>query len=393
MSQLRVLDDDVYMKVMFTMDGILNLLEIFPKLNDPAKINFCLAVLFQFTHDPKTAGAVMIKGGKLLYESLYNNLHRSDNDSKLLILKILFKLLKYSSTSGPLNKFPDWNCLLDFLNLSYSKIRGKEFDLFAQASVTMLLLSGKENFIKKIDLTRLFTCFNDGIERDVYQDRELEMKGIILEIITNVFMLDGEQKAEKLNNLFRNRKFNIIWFILKLFEPYFMTNENWKHAEPIFLFLSSICTTPLFQSLLKLDKDRILAKLESLYISIATPQPRTGEYILKILGLFKGMDQIKPPKSMKEIEQDREVLQEELKLMEREIAKRREEERQKLEFMKAQKDDEENRKLQLMRREKELERMRELEQDKIERKKRKENEELKHKEEMKRKRELEEEER
>ena len=73
----------------------------------------------------------MIKGGKSLYDALYNNLHRGDNDSKLLILKILHKLLKYSSTSGPLEKFPDWNCLLDFLNLSYSEIRSKEFDLFA----------------------------------------------------------------------------------------------------------------------------------------------------------------------------------------------------------------------------------------------------------------------
>lgn len=240
--------------MMFTMDGIMKLIEVFPKLNDPAKINFCLSVLFQFTHDPKTAGAVMIKGGAPLYEALYNNLHRADNDAKLYILKILFKLLKYSSSSGPLEKFPDWNCLLDFLNISYSAIRPKEFDLFAQSSVILLLLSSKENFIQKIDLTRLFTNFNDGIEREVYDDRELEMKGVILEIITNVFMMDGEQKAEKLNNLFRNRKFNIIWLILKLFEPYFMTNENWQFAEPIFLFLSSICTTPLFQSLLKLDK-------------------------------------------------------------------------------------------------------------------------------------------
>lgn len=90
----------------------------------------------------------------------------------------------------------------------------------------MLTLSGKDKFVSKIDLTRLFTLYYDGIEREMYQDKELEMKGIILEILTNVFMLDGEQKAEKLNSLFRNRRFNLILLILKLLDPYFMTNEN-----------------------------------------------------------------------------------------------------------------------------------------------------------------------
>lgn len=70
LSTLNVIEDDVYMKVMFTMDGIQNLIKIFPNLNDPAKISFCLAVLFQFTHDPKTAGTVMLRGGDKLYQAL-----------------------------------------------------------------------------------------------------------------------------------------------------------------------------------------------------------------------------------------------------------------------------------------------------------------------------------
>ena len=46
LTYLRVLDDDTYIKVMFTMDGIIRLLDIFPTLNDLAKINFCLAVFY-----------------------------------------------------------------------------------------------------------------------------------------------------------------------------------------------------------------------------------------------------------------------------------------------------------------------------------------------------------
>jgi len=46
LTYLRVLDDDTYIKVMFTMDGIIRLLDIFPHLNDTAKINFCLAVFY-----------------------------------------------------------------------------------------------------------------------------------------------------------------------------------------------------------------------------------------------------------------------------------------------------------------------------------------------------------
>jgi hypothetical protein len=120
LTYLRILDDDTYIRVMFTMDGIIRLLDIFPHLKDMAKINFCLSVFYQFTHDPKTAGSVMAKGGKVFYETLYNNLHKGNADAKYLILKILNKILMYSNTTDLVEKFPDWNCLLEYLNLSYS---------------------------------------------------------------------------------------------------------------------------------------------------------------------------------------------------------------------------------------------------------------------------------
>jgi hypothetical protein len=46
------------------------LLDLFPRINEPAKVNFCLVVIFEFTHDPKTAGTLMAKGGKNFYTAL-----------------------------------------------------------------------------------------------------------------------------------------------------------------------------------------------------------------------------------------------------------------------------------------------------------------------------------
>jgi len=39
-----------------------------------------------------------------------------------------------------------------------------------------------------------------------------------------VFHSEGEGVAERLNALFRNKHFNTIEFVLKLFEPYYTTN-------------------------------------------------------------------------------------------------------------------------------------------------------------------------
>jgi hypothetical protein len=70
LSYNNVLDDNHYLKVIFSIESMINLIEVFNKLNDPAKINFCLAVIFEFTHDAKTAGTLMIKGGKEFYTAM-----------------------------------------------------------------------------------------------------------------------------------------------------------------------------------------------------------------------------------------------------------------------------------------------------------------------------------
>lgn len=97
-------------------------------------------------------------------------------------MKILYKLLSYSSSSGPLDKFPNWNVLTQFTNLAYQEVRYKDFDIFAQASVTLLKLSYKPEFMNHINVIELFANFDDGIQRKLYRDRDLEMKGIILEV-------------------------------------------------------------------------------------------------------------------------------------------------------------------------------------------------------------------
>lgn len=90
--------------------------------------------------------------------------------------------MTYASSSGPLNSFPNWNSVVQFTNLAYGEVREKEFDLFAQASVTLLKLSYNTEFMSYVNIIELMANFDDGIQRQLYKDRELEMKGIILEV-------------------------------------------------------------------------------------------------------------------------------------------------------------------------------------------------------------------
>ena len=70
LSHNNILDEMAYLKVIFSTDSLNRLIEVFPKLNEAPKVNFCLTVLFEFTHDPKTAGTLMAKGGKSFYGAL-----------------------------------------------------------------------------------------------------------------------------------------------------------------------------------------------------------------------------------------------------------------------------------------------------------------------------------
>ena len=68
-----------------------------------------------------------------------------------------------------------------------------------------------------------------------------------------------------------------------------------------------------------------------------------------------------PAKNMKQIEEDREVLREELKLMEREIAKRRQEAKKNQDYLDVEKEDQKNVDFQNMKRDRDFERRKELE--------------------------------
>lgn len=78
-------------------------------------------------------------------------------------------------------------------------------------------------------------------------------------------MLYGESagKAEKLNALFRNRQFNLLELILRLFEPYFTTNENINQfGGPLLEFLTSISDTPLFKSVMNNSYQNCMSLLQ-----------------------------------------------------------------------------------------------------------------------------------
>lgn len=70
LSHNNVLEDNNYLKVIFNAESLTRLLEIFPMVNDIPKVNFCLIVIFEFTHDAKTAGTLMAKGGSAFYTTL-----------------------------------------------------------------------------------------------------------------------------------------------------------------------------------------------------------------------------------------------------------------------------------------------------------------------------------
>ena len=151
-------------------------------------------------------------------------------------MKCLLQLLKFNSKSGPLELFPDWNAVARFTNLSYEELKDKDFEIFSQAVVLILSLSGKTNFMERVKCIELFRYFYEGVTKKLYLKRDQEMKNIILEVVKNSFLLDCRQKAEKLNSVFRNRSFNMVEFILLLFEPIFSTNvgtPNLGKCKPV----------------------------------------------------------------------------------------------------------------------------------------------------------------
>ena len=183
LSHNNILEDNSYLKVIFTSESLHKLMDLFPTLTQQTKINFCLTVLFEFTHDTKSAGSLMAKGGKIFYHALHKSLLSGDRKSKVMIMKILYQLLKFNSKNGPLDYFPDWNVLVKFLNLNYGEIKEKEFDIFCQAVVTLLNLSPKNGFLEKVNCIELMKNCYDGISNNMYQNRDLEMKNIILEVV------------------------------------------------------------------------------------------------------------------------------------------------------------------------------------------------------------------
>lgn len=99
-----------------------------------------------------------------------------------MVMKILYQLLRFSSLNGPLDLFPDWNVLVKFMNLSFGEIKDKDFELFSQAVVTLLLISDKSLFIERVNIIEMLKHCYDGIVYKQYRSREFEMKNIILEV-------------------------------------------------------------------------------------------------------------------------------------------------------------------------------------------------------------------
>jgi hypothetical protein len=182
LSHNNILSEQNYLKVIFTTDALNKLIEHFPRMQLPERINFCLTVVFEFTHDAKNASPLMSKGGRPFYTALYTNLLNGDRLMKVKIMKIIYQLLKFASKSGPLDLFPDWNVYTKFLTLNHGELNQKEFPLFSQALLTLLKISEYPQFLEKVNTIELFKHFFDGITKKYYGAQELELKNIVLEV-------------------------------------------------------------------------------------------------------------------------------------------------------------------------------------------------------------------
>ena len=70
LAKFDVLDDDVYVKIMFSNQALSNILSAFPEVNDTKLLRFMISVIYQFSSDPKTSGNLMTEGGERLYVGL-----------------------------------------------------------------------------------------------------------------------------------------------------------------------------------------------------------------------------------------------------------------------------------------------------------------------------------
>ena len=131
----------------------------------------------------------------------------------------------------------------------------------------------------------------------------------------NMFYNDSPNKAEKINNLFRTKNYNILDLTLQLFEPFYTTNDNLiQFGTPIFEFMASISDTPLFRSVMRSSKNAY-DQFKKLYSVANDHFPQMKRYLEIIVG--QGGDKGKTPgtdghagrkKSIEAIVRDNELL-------------------------------------------------------------------------------------
>lgn len=162
----------------------------------------------------------------------------------------------------------------------------------------------------------------------------------------NTLFSESQARANLLNNLFRTKGFNFIEFVFKLFEPYFTTNVGSSHLQDnIELFgpqildmLASVSDLPLFRSVMNLNPKPIMANMKKLYAMAADHYPTVAnclEIIIKNNG--DKVSKPQPPKTTagKPSDPKTENL-DEVSLIQRELAARKNMEVQVKDFQKGQ---------------------------------------------------------
>lgn len=147
----------------------------------------------------------------------------------------MYKLLSYDSSQNPAGKFPNWNVVANFMNLQFEIEDEKKYEQFGRAALIMSKLSSRDDFLNFVDFIQLLSTCENVLENNFFQGREMEIKEIVLEMISNVLNLENrgrnstdlvsqDERMKKIDVLFRNDKFNLVLLSLQMMEPYFLKN-------------------------------------------------------------------------------------------------------------------------------------------------------------------------
>lgn len=148
-----------------------------------------------------------------------------------------------------MTNFPNWGIFTQFLNLKLHNKIAEDYELYFSALKLCCELSDKAEFISQIQMVSFLTNFKQFFDDGLFGSNAHIAKGLVLTIIGNFLTVQGEDTADRVNKLLRNKKFGFIQFTQELMKPYTEDNTNNEAAASIIEFYNMVVDTPLFKNL------------------------------------------------------------------------------------------------------------------------------------------------